>query len=226
MASGRYSHAAGSSTIAQNWYQTVIGKHNVPTSATLNLAQNDDGFIIGNGSDGARSNAFRVQYTGNVYNATGLYTGGADYAEMFEWLDGNPQNEDRRGYFVTLQDQYIRTATAADGYILGIVSSTPSVVGDSQGVGWHGMYLRDRFGKIMYEELNPAYDPEKTYVPRNERKEWAAIGMMGKLIVRDDGSCQPNGYCQPNAQGMATASERGYRVLQKMDGNVALIVFR
>ncbi len=26
-------------------------------------------------------------------------TSGADYAEYFEWLDGNPEAEDRRGYF-------------------------------------------------------------------------------------------------------------------------------
>ena len=31
---------------------------------------------------------------------------------------------------------------------------------------------------------NPDYDPTRTYVPRSQRKEWDAIGLMGKLVVR------------------------------------------
>ena len=31
---------------------------------------------------------------------------------------------------------------------------------------------------------NPDYDPNRDYVPRSERKEWDAIGLMGKLVVR------------------------------------------
>ena len=31
---------------------------------------------------------------------------------------------------------------------------------------------------------NPDYDKTRTYVPRSERKEWDAIGLMGKLVVR------------------------------------------
>ena len=27
------------------------------------------------------------------------------------------------------------------------------------------------------------------YVPRMQRPEWVAVGMLGKLLVRDDGSC-------------------------------------
>jgi len=254
IASGRYSHAGGNGTIAQNDYQTVIGKYNIATSSSLNNTQNDDAFIIGRGVETARSNAFRVVYTGNVYAAGTVNPGGADYAEMFEWLDGNPHNEDRCGVFVTPEDAYIRIATSADTYILGVVSGVPSVVGDSHGTGWHGMFLRDRFGRLIYDwvdveqgapcceeaemtrkteiipmqhpKLNPAYDPEKTYIPRNERKEWATVGIIGKLAVRDDGSCLPSGYCRPNAQGIATACDQGYRVLQRIDADTVLIVFR
>ncbi|ETT47620.1 hypothetical protein MHI48_18045 [Paenibacillus sp. FSL H7-0942] len=28
-----------------------------------------------------------------------------------------------------------------------------------------------------------------------ERPEWVAVGMMGKLLIRDDGTCRENGYC-------------------------------
>jgi len=257
VASGYGSHAAALYTIAQNNYQTVIGKYNIPTSSTLNNTQNDDAFIIGNGTSlTARSNAFRVQYTGQVYAAGTYNTGGADYAEMFEWRDGNPQNQDRRGFFVTLDGECIRKATDQDPYVLGVVSNLPAMVGDAGACGWHDMYQRDKWGTVLNEwvetplekgvlnqetgqietqtemirqyvpKVNPAYDPTREYQPRAERPEWSAIGMMGKLIVRDDGTCRPNGYCRPNAKGMATASEGGYPVLKRIDTDMVLIVFR
>lgn len=33
-------------------------------------------------------------------------------------------------------------------------------------------------------QLNPHYDPQTKYVPREERPEWSPIGLMGKLIIR------------------------------------------
>ncbi|QZN78945.1 hypothetical protein K5K90_25830 [Paenibacillus sp. DR312] len=43
--------------------------------------------------------------------------------------------------------------------------------------------------------MNPQYDPLQTYVSRLERPEWVAVGMMGKHLIRDDGTCRENGYC-------------------------------
>jgi len=253
-ARGGYSHAANYETIAQNDYQTVIGKYNIVSNPATNGQQYDDALIIGNGSSVARSNALRVTFNGNVYSASGSYTAGADYAEMFEWLDGNVQSEDRRGYFVTLDGERIRMATEKDDYVLGVVSATPAVVGDACGCGWQGMYMRDEWGEVIHEwvempqeiitydkesdeqqtqtkmkrhflpKLNPAYDASQAYIPRTERAEWATVGLMGKLIVRDDGACRPNGYCRPNAQGAATASERGYRVLKRVSADKVKIL--
>ncbi|XHE57044.1 hypothetical protein L0Z66_19950 (plasmid) [Phaeobacter sp. BS34] len=45
---------------------------------------------------------FRLSQTGNGY-CDGAWTGGgADYAEFFEWEDGNPDGEDRRGVSVVM----------------------------------------------------------------------------------------------------------------------------
>lgn len=257
-AAGIYSHSANFGTIAQNNYQTAIGRYNVASDLTLNETQADDAFIIGNGfpPPTGRSNAFRVQFTGDVHSASGMYTAGADYAEMFEWQDGNPENENRIGYFVTVDGKYIRKATASDQYILGVVSARPSIIGDSQSCGWQGMYLQDRWGQLIYEWVdepreipefnpqtgkiqtrletvrvqrpivNPEYDGGRTYQPRTERSEWAAIGMLGKMRVRDDGSCRPNGFCQPNVAGIATSSGQGYRVLARIDEETVLICIK
>jgi hypothetical protein len=230
---GSFSDAGGYYTIAQNSCQTVIGKYNSVSIPGNNGLAVDDAFIIGNGAD-VRSNAFRVTFEGEVYAAASVFTSGAAYAEMFEWEDGNPAGEDRRGCFVTLEGEYIRKATAQDGYILGVVSAAPCVVGGAQGCGWQGMYQRDAWGAVLYEwvdgqqrpVLNPAYDPSQPYEPRTQRPEWAAVGMMGKLIVRDDGSCLPNGYCAPNDQGVAAACAQGYRVMKRVDSETVLICLK
>ena len=190
-----------------------------------------DAFAIGNGTNSAQSNCFRVGYDGNVYGLSGFKSTGADYAEMFEWQDGNPDGADRRGIFVTLDGEKIRIANADDNYILGVVSAAPSVCGDTQSEVWQGMYLRDSFGAYKLDEagnmmINPDYDNEQEYIPREQRKEWAAVGMLGKLIVCDHGDCQPNGYCYVGADGKAVASEVGYRVLSRIDETHIKILFK
>jgi len=56
--------------------------------------------------------------------------------------------------------------------------------------------------------------------------EWAAVGMLGKLAVRDDGSCVPGRYCGSNMWGMATARARGYRVLNRIGEDMVLICLK
>lgn len=54
------------------------------------------------------------------------------------------------------------------------------------------------------------------------------VGMLGQLVVRDDGSCKVNGYCEPGRNGIATAtySMAGYRVIKRLDESHIKIIFR
>ena len=236
-ASGNYSTAMGHYTTAQN-HQFVAGFYNVLTDGPTSMSDTTGSLLlVGNGSgSSARSNAFRISTDGTVYGVGAFRTSGADYSEFFEWADGNPNNEDRRGYFVTLDGEKIRKATTEDDYILGVVSATPSVTGDTQSETWQGQYLKDSFGARLTETvetvnekgetvtetrwiLNPEYDPTQDYVRREDRKEWAAVGLFGKLVVVDDGSCIVNRYCAVGADGRATLSDNGYRVMARIDEN-------
>ena len=249
-ASGFCSHAGGAGTTA-NDYQFVHGRFNKASAGPSDSSDTTgDLFIIGNGTGSTTlGNAFRVTTAGAVYGLKSYSSSGADYAEYFEWIDGNKENEDRRGYFVTLEGDKIRKATDKDEYILGAVSSTPATEGDTQSENWSGMYLKDVFGEklteiVEVEEttdesgrvipahtetrwiLNPEYDSSLEYKNRVERKEWSPIGLIGKLVVIDDGSCQVNGYCKPNSEGIATASESGYRVMKRLDNNHVRILLK
>ena len=196
---------------------------------------------------------------GRMYvDATATTFNGADYAEYFEWSDGNSNNEDRAGYTVVLKDgDKIGIATAGDSpsSIIGVISAAPAIVGDGQDLSWRGKWKKDEFGREIttpvqylvwnhgYEEdengnivpvkqpdpthqmsmenadsqgevgpkldkmiadgqvpqfaidnniimnstrrvYDPLYDETKKYVPREFRKEWSPVGLVGKLIVR------------------------------------------
>lgn len=251
-AKGTASHAGGYYTIA-NRHQFVTGHYNKESTSVGNASATDkvgDAFIIGNGSSSTRSNAFRVTYAGAAYGLSSYNTSGADYAEYFEWLDGNANKDDRRGYFVTLDGEKIKFAKPGD-YILGIISGLPAIIGNSD-EDWQGRYLLDEFGAFILEEFeservvknkitgkektlietgvrykeNPAYDPEKPYIQRADRPEWDAVGMMGVLSVRDDGTCQVNGYCTVAEGGTATASDSGYRVIKRVNDHIVKVIFR
>ncbi|MDK3020764.1 peptidase G2 autoproteolytic cleavage domain-containing protein [Pseudodonghicola flavimaris] len=176
---------------------------------------------------------FKVRGDGEVTADGSFNGGGADYAEYFEWEDGNPGAADRRGVSVVLVNEKIRPALAGETPI-GVISGRPSVVGDSDIDRWKDKYLTDDFGSHVLEDhdaiewteiedqgtpelpnmveihhayvvgelppgvtpppeavtttikrkvLNPSYDPALAYVPRADRPEWDAVGLMGKLRI-------------------------------------------
>ena len=153
-ASGGYSHAEGYHTTASNSMSHVSGKFNAAmTTGTTNSNTTGTAFVIGNGTRStALSNAFSVQFDGTVKaKSTITASTTADYAEFFEWLDKNPNEEDRVGHFVTLDGDKIKIATSEDDYILGIVSGEPFVLGNGDCDTWNGMFLHDEFRRTMYE---------------------------------------------------------------------------
>lgn len=249
--SGATSAALGFHSRAVGWSgQLVCGEWNVEK------ASGEDKFIVGRGSGDARANIFRVNAAG-AYASGSYNSSGADYAELFEWQDGNPENEDRVGLFVTLDGEKIRLANADDTFILGVISGNPSVIGDVYDDQWQGIYLRDIYGRALWEnvevpdryieretinqdgekikeivllepahterrqKINPDYNSVQPYRQRTERKEWGCVGMIGKLVVIDDGTGTVNGWVKPGNGGIATKSETQtkYRVMSRIDEN-------
>lgn len=94
---------------------------------------------------------FEVRGNGNVYYAGSVTAPGSDYAEYFEWSDGNPGNEDRVGYTVSLVNNKIKIAESGES-IVGVVSAVPAVLGDGAELAWKDMYVRDDWGRVVTEE--------------------------------------------------------------------------
>jgi hypothetical protein len=187
--------------------------------------------------------------SGNMFVDEAFVPGGADYAEMFETVDGNPIDV---GYFVAINGASgkIRKATSHDTYILGVTSATPSIIGDSGEMSWKEKFVTDKWGRVQHHEvkvpaqtdkegriiiperkeiqpiLNPNWDPEREYVSRLKRSEWVAIGLLGKILVRDDGTCGSGSYCKSNDEGIATKPRKGYLVLKRTDTDQVLILVK
>ena len=192
-------------------------------------------FLEGYSGDGA-DREFRIEGDGD-FHADGSYnSSGGDYAEMFEWKDGNTSNEDRVGKTVVLDGNQIRLSTDSDAQssIIGVVSARPVILGDAQSEKWKDKFETDDYGRYIYEDytqteweeevsdeaknlktyntdkipsdvtvpkdakvtskdengdnlkrrkLNSAFDESKTYIPREDRKEFSPIGLVGKLRV-------------------------------------------
>lgn len=225
LVAGAWNHATAN-------HQTVIG---VNAKSTYLSSENADIlFNIGNGQekDGTliQNSAMQVDFSGNVYAGGAYKTIGADYAEYFEWLDGNVDNQDRIGLFVTLDGDKIKLANK-DDYILGVISANPSIVGNSAELDWHDKYKTDVYGRLIYDEShNPIvsknYNDTLEYVPRGARKEYSKVGLLGQLVVQDDGTCEVNGYCMASVNGVATKSDSGYRVIKRIDETHIKIILK
>lgn len=261
-ASAESSCAIGYDIASCNFSEFKCGKHSrddLSGGTSNNTVGN--AFVVGNGTDTTSSNAFSVTYAG-VVKAKSTITAStvADYAEFFEWSDGNLEKEDRVGKFVTLEGNKIKIANSGD-YILGIISGAPFVLGNGDCDMWNGAYLRDDFKRIIYEpapltktdeetgeghivtdengdivfsgtrpKLNPEYDQNREYISRADRPEWDAVGMVGVLPVRDDGTCEVGKFCKCADGGIATFStDRGidtYMVIERVTESIVSVILK
>ena len=273
--------------------------------------------------------------------------GGADFAEYFEWSDGNPHREDRYGYFVAVDSRstkgtIVHATRSKD--VIGVTSARSAFVGDSAEVGWQGAVERDpllrpvtrlsyraslvRELRIIGGELSvsekivsldeqgaqirqtlsesvdatrakveealavdatspvlpslepagsaesaesqieaiirdldtakddadllksvadhfednairerilaldpsevmvtsPAFKVGEPYVPRSQRPEWIPVGLIGKVVVRDDGTLRAGQTCKCR-RGIAVPGDR-WRVLRRVSPDSVLILYK
>ncbi|WP_082232874.1 peptidase G2 autoproteolytic cleavage domain-containing protein [Halobacillus massiliensis] len=293
-ASGNASHAEGDNTRAEgvSSHAEGLATNALDTGAhimgSFGDTEEDFSWFLANGTSPANKGlAAKILNNGEAYADVGWFSGGADYAELFETADGKSIET---GYFVTLEGDKIRKATQEDDYVLGVISANSGFVGNSGEFHWQGKYSADEWGNVHYKEvklvpgkkekkrtnklsekmkellaqnfegkldteskekikelyaklekfspkardsfsvsrpvLNPDWKPEQKYVPRLQRPEWCVVGLMGQMLVRDDGTCHVDGYCQPNAEGVATHSTAGYRVMKRVSPNQVLVLFK
>jgi hypothetical protein len=112
----------------------------------------------------------RLDEDGNLY-IDDLYNYGADFAEMFESVDGK---EIQPGVSVVLEGEKIRKAKN-DETPIGVISATANVIGNAGGTDagreWVGKYLVDEFGRTVKEKAEFWFIKKESIRERRQRIE-------------------------------------------------------
>ena len=139
-------------------YGTRLQCDRASGTAFMHLTGESDGSLV-----------FKWRGDGAAIADAAYDSSGADYAEYFEWKDGNSSDEDRVGCSVVLDGNQIKKATSDDdtSKIIGIVSATPAVIGDG-GLAWNEKYLKDDFGRKIMEDYTITTWTEKKTNDRGE----------------------------------------------------------
>lgn len=127
----------------------------------------------------------------------------ADFAEVAEWADGNPDNEDRTGYFVCAN-------VPLDGIVMKKAKSTDDVKGVS----------------ILAPAFAGNYTLDKLDSNGNLKPKYSYVAIIGFVPVIDKGRCTVGGRCMPDDDGCAIPSSNnmGYQVVSRVDDNRVLII--
>lgn len=119
------------------------------------------------------------------------------YSQVFMWSDGNPNGENRLGYFVSLdQNKSAAFITRANGEspVVGVTAAVP---------GFAAAARQDKF------DGNGVLAHSYEYVT-----------MLGFAAVTDYGRCQVNAWCRPGPDGTAVpGGQGGFRVVERIDEN-------
>lgn len=158
--------------------------------------------LINNGGTGATT-AAQARINLGIETADGtVSSGNAVYAEVGEWIDGNPDGEDRIGYFVCVDNNTpgvtMRKATADDD-VRGVTVAAPAFSGNCSS---------DKFDS-----------------DGNLLAKYSFVAVMGMVSVIDNGTCTVNGRCMPNANSTASPvdGDYGYQVIERIDDTHILI---
>ncbi len=144
----------------------------------------------------------------------------ADYAEVGEWADDNPSDEDRIGYFVAIDNSsagatMVKATSTSD--VRGVTVTSPAFSGNCSD---------DKFDIVTSTETDPDTGETITKVASKKlKKQYDYVAVMGIVSVIDNGTCEINGKCMPAEDGTAVPSSNnmGYQIIDRIDDTHVLI---
>lgn len=186
-----------------------VGSSSSDTSYTVNVPSGAYYFRFNVASDNPVMSIDVVEdvtvirhYSSQVLPNGTVTSSNAGFAEIAKWSDGNPNNEDRLGYFVSVsktEDGITMTKATSTSDIRGVTISHPAFSANASD------------DKFENEELKKEYD-------------YVAFAGFGTVI--DNGTCTVNGRCMPDDNGCAVPSTNtmGYQVIERVDDTHVLIL--
>ena len=176
--------------------QTVVARKNLHVSGTCCIGGTTK--LVGAVAVCGKLTGTQISCHRILSQSGNINSGGADFAEYFEWADGNPNVSDRIGRSVAITGPSGKIGIATAGQIpFGVITGRPGFIGAAAHGEWAHKWLRDDYFRIQRDEngekiLNPEWNSACTYMNRESRKEWAKVGLLGKLAVRVGETINPN----------------------------------
>jgi hypothetical protein len=174
-----------------------------------------NGMYLGRDGDCYGNFVAHLYVAGDVTAERDVYAGstklsGADYAEYFETVD-NKSIDDMR--FVTSVGDKITETSLATDYVVGVTSTNPGTIGNY---------------KSIYAKSEHHHDRDHEH--EHNAPVAKVVGLMGQIMVQDNGECQVDEFCQAGPNGLAYPHTRPnvqhWRVLKRISSDVILILFR
>lgn len=222
--------------LVSHYYSTTLGASEIISGKISTHYERS--YMSGVSVTTDEKDTFYVNAEDGVIHAASTSITKTDYAEyIYPWYDNNINNEDRTGYFVTFKNNLLYKANKNDN-IIGITSETYGILGTPDALNeWTGKYQKDELGRMIKDidntlRISDEYDIalKDEYIPRTKRKEWSAVGLIGQLYIRDDGTCKAGEYCKCADGGIATLAEKQdfntWLVLERISNNTIKILFK
>lgn len=131
------------------------------------------------------NNMFKLRADGTGFADVAWSTPAADYAEFFAWEDENPDEEDRVGYSVVLENDKIRVAKKGETPI-GIISGAPSFIGNNPLSTWKDQFLKDDFNRNLTEEYEALEWEEEDEDGKIKQRSFNKDNVPDDVTVPDD----------------------------------------
>ena len=144
-----------------------------------------------------------IDLLGNIVQDGTITSEHSGFSEVQEWEDGNPDNENRIGYFVSLYktDKGIRLRKATkNSFIRGVTVASPAFSCNEFSI------MRDDSGMLL--------------------SQFTHVVFAGMVPVIDNGSCTEGGYCLAGDDGTAVPTDNpyGYKVVSRIDSEHVYIL--
>ena len=176
--------------------QTVVARKNLHVSGTACIGGTTK--LVGSVAVCGKLTGTQISCHRIISQSGNVNSGGADYAEYFEWADGNPNVSDRIGRSVAITGPSGKIGIATAGQTpFGVITGRPGFIGNAAHGEWTHKWSRDDYFRLQRDEngekiLNPEWNSACTYINRESRSEWAKVGLLGKLAIRVGEPINPN----------------------------------
>ena len=105
-----------------------------------------------NCNEDIKASMFRVNGLGETFTNRGFFSNSTGYAELFEWADGNPRDEDRTGLTVAINSSgQLIDANDDNENIIGVVVESAAVIGNTGWNIWQDKYSVEKTGHTRYK---------------------------------------------------------------------------